>query len=274
MLKTKWIARKRHSKTCISVFFYFKPTADGTTFDIHNMKTYCGANDYKAYNGVGMFGKISGATIKNVNNYDVNIKSRLNTGALVGSGHSSTIQNCKVTGLVTGTAGYIGGLVGDAQYTTILECVNEATVKGDYCVGGIVGRAFYSAITNCVNYGSIEGSYRVGGIVGNATVAITITYCGAKVNVTVAGSTVQPFYSADSGGTVTCNDSYSLVNNKGTQINRITATNSGMDGKFGMIPTIHDGLPVPLGIYHTSQYGTTTGIASTLKGSQYGCTTA
>ena len=111
-------------------------------------------------------------------------------------------------------------------------------------------------------------------IVGNTTVATTITYCGAKVNVTAAASTVQPFYSADSGVTVTCNDSYSLVNNKGTQINRITATNSGMDGKFGMIPTIHDGLPVPLGIYHTSQYGTTTGIASTLKGSQYGCTTA
>ena len=369
----------------------FKGTYDGTTFDIHNMKTYCGANDYEAYNGVGMFGKISGATIKNVNNYYVNIKGRQRTGAIAGRDDSSTIQNCKVTGSVTGTAGYIGGLVGASYKEKVIECENKATVKGDFDVGGIVGNANETAITNCVNLGTIQGrnatggidgykhydsvvncinsgnvigsgqyiggivgSYagakvqnsinegtiqgttmvggivgymhtgaatilnglntgtlkataansevggiagrvtyattitssfvdcsitpvstsKVGVIVGNTTVATTITYCGAKVNVTAAASTVQPFYSADSGVTVTCNDSYSLVNNKGTQINRITATNSGMDGKFSMISTIHDGLPVPLGIYHTSQYGTTTGIASTLKGSQYGCTTA
>ena len=369
----------------------FKGTYDGMTFDIHNMKTYCGVNDYEAYNGVGMFGYISGATIKNVNNYYVNIKGRQRTGAIAGRDDSSTIQNCKVTGSVTGTAGYIGGLVGASYKEKVIECENKATVKGDFDVGGIVGNANETAITNCVNLGTIQGrnatggiagykhydsvvncinsgnvtgsgqytggivgSYagakvqnsinegtiqgttmvggivgymhtsaatilnglntgtlkataansivggivgqaeyattitssfvdcsitpvstsKVGGIVGNATVAITITYCGAKVNVTAAASTVQPFYSADSGVTVTCNDSYSLVNNKGTQVNRITATSSGMDGKFGMIPTIHDGLPVPLGIYHTSQYGTTTGIASTLKGSQYGCTTA
>ena len=156
--------------------------------------------------------------------------------------------------------------------------MNYAAVKSSqYCVGGIVGQATYSTtITSSFVDCSITpvSTSKVGGIVGNATVAITITYCGAKVNVTAAASTVQPFYNAASGVTVTCNDSYSLVNNKGTQINRITATNSGMDGKFGMIPTIHDGLPVPLGIYHTSQYGTTTGIASTLKGSQYGCITA
>ena len=369
----------------------FKGTYDGTTFDIHNMKTYCGANDYEAYNGVGMFGYISGATIKNVNNYYVNIKGRQRTGAIAGRDDSSTIQNCKVTGSVTGTAGYIGGLVGASYKEKVIECENKATVKGDFDVGGIVGNANETAITNCVNLGIIQGrnatggiagyknydsvvncinsgnvtgsgqyiggivgSYagakvqnsinegtiqgttmvggivgymhtgaatilnglntgtlkataansevggiagrvtyattitssfvdcsitpvstsKVGVIVGNTTVATTITYCGAKVNVTAAASTVQSFYNAASGVTVTCNDSYSLVNNKGTQINRITATSSGMDGKFGMIPTIHDGLPVPLGIYHTSQYGTTTGIASTLKGSQYGCTTA
>ena len=369
----------------------FKGTYDGTTFDIHNMKTYCGANDYEAYNRVGMFGYISGATIKNVNNYYVNIKARQRTGAIAGRDDSSTIQNCKVTGSVTGTAGYIGGLVGASYKEKVIECENKATVKGDFDVGGIVGNANETAITNCVNLGIIQGrnatggiagykhygsvvncinsgnvtgsgqyiggivgSYagakvqnsinegtiqgttmvggivgymhtgaatilnglntgtlkataansevggiagrvtyattitssfvdcsitpvstsKVGVIVGNTTVATTITYCGAKVNVTAAASTVQSFYNAASGVTVTCNDSYSLVNNNRTQVNRITATSSGMDGKFSRLSTIHDGLPVPLGIYHTSQYGTTTGIASTLKGSPYGCTTA
>ncbi len=158
--------------------------------------------------------------------------------------------------------------------------MNAGTIKAtaaNSIVGGIIGQATYATtITSCFVDCDITpiNTSKVGGIVGNATVAITITYCGANVKVTAAASTVQPFYNAASGVTVTCNDSYSLVNNNGTKINRITATNSGMDGKFGMVSSIHDGLPIPLGIYHVSQYGTTTGIASTLKGSQYGCTTA
>ena len=368
--------------------YSFKGTYDGTTFDIHNMKTYCGVNGYAAYNGIAIFANSSGATIKNVNNYDVNINGKAAVGGIATSIASITIQNCKVSGTITGTsyvggiAGYsagdisdcenyatvsggdtVGGLVGYKRYSmtnctnygsvkgdtmtgglvgnlaggtvngcvnqgnvtgqdktsgiagiasyggTIQSCVNDGTVQGTTNVGGIVGYTQSQAtkIENCLNTGTLKATAansevggiagrvtyattitssfvdcsitpvstsKVGGIVGNATVAITITYCGAKVNVTAAASTVQPFYSADSGVTVTCNDSYSLINNGGTQVNRITATSSGMDGKFGMISSIHDGLPVPLGIYHTSQYGTTTGIASILKGSQYGCTTA
>ena len=241
------------------------------------MKTYCGANDYDAYNAIGLLGYANATKIKNVNNYDVNVNGKHCVGAIVGKSdyESFILQNCRVSGSVNGY-NYIGGVTGLFS-GQILNCVNYAAVKSSqFCVGGIIGQATYATtITSSFVDCSITpvSTSKVGGIVGNATVAITITYCGAKVNVTAAASTVQPFYSADSGVTVTCNDSYSLVNNKGTQVNRITATSSGMDGKFGMISSIHDGLPVPLGIYHTSQYGTTTGIASTLKGSQYGCTT-
>ena len=371
--------------------YQFKGTYDGTTFDIHNMKTYCGANEYEAYNGNAMFSLASGSgfTIKNVNNYDVNITGKNSVGGIATSPFGNiTIQNCRVSGIITGItlvggiAGFssgrisdcenyatvsgseqvgglagcnrssitncvnygivkgntrTGGLVGDLSTGTINGCVNQGNVTGQNQTGGIAGIASYGGtIQSCVNDGTVQGTTnvggivgytqsqatkiekclndgtikataangivggivgqatyattitssfvdcditpvstsKVGGIVGYATVAITITYCGANVKVTVAASTVQPFYNAASGVTVTCNDSYSLVNNNGTKINRITATNSGMDKKFGMISSIHDGLPVPLGIYHVSQYGTTTGIASTLKGSKYGCTTA
>ena len=370
--------------------YQFKGTFDGSTFDIHNMKTYCGANDYDAYNAIGLLGYANATTIKNVNNYDVNVNGKRCVGAIVGKSdyESFILQNCRVSGSVNGH-NYVGGVTGLFS-GQILNCVNYAAVKSSqFCVGGILGYGDYNYLLNCINYGTIQGrnycggivgenwgtsisncvnsgnitswgeyvggivgSYlagniiscsndavvqgftfvggiagsvengitmfencintgkivateansivggiigqatyattitscfvdcditpintsKVGGIVGNATVAITITYCGANVKVTAAASTVQPFYNAASGVTVTCNDSYSLVNNNGTKINRITATNSGMDGKFGMISSIHDGLPIPLGIYHISQYGTTTGIASTLKGSKYGCT--
>ena len=199
---------------------------------------------------------------------------RRNTGYAI----DSKIENCHVSGVVECASSRVGGIAGIAENSKISDCRTDADISGcNWSVGGIVGRATIAVtITSSFADCSITpvSTSKVGGIVGNATVAITITYCGANVSVTAAASTVQPFYNAASGVTVTCNDSYSLVNNNGTKINRITATSSGMDGKFGMVSSIHDGLPVPLGIYHVSQYGTTTGIASTLKGSKYGCTTA
>ena len=99
-------------------------------------------------------------------------------------------------------------------------------------------------------------------------------YCGAKTTVVGNPYHYGVFVGEDEQAVNALENSYSLMMYGSTKVNRITATTGGMDDKFGMISSIHDGLPVPLGIYHTSQYGTTTGIASTLKGSQYGCTTA
>ena len=396
----------------------FKGTYDGTTFDIHNMKTYCGANEYEAYNGAGMFGYISGATVKNVNNYDVNIKGGSLVGGIVGSASDVNIRNCVVSGNINadgkrvgGMVGYangivikscrnetdvssnspllggiigdgngktevdscvnsgqiknlssngsgifegIGGIVGDANGNSFMisNCINNGSVtsvsnKNYDCVGGIVGSSYTentssnSSILNCQNLGRLEGKFNIGGIVGcNSLAAIkyclntgdvnitsnyndigtggivgmayntgviescfvsctlttpngvrgnvgaiigryagtefepVIKYCGAKTTVVGNPYNYGVFVGQDEQAVNALENSYSLMMYGSTKVNRITATSSGMDGKFGMIPTIHDGLPVPLGIYHVSQYGTTTGIASTLKGSQYGCTTA
>ena len=396
----------------------FKGTYDGTTFDIHNMKTYCGANDYEAYNGVGMFGYISGATIKNVNNYDVNIKGGYLVAGIVGSASDVNIINCVVSGNINadgkrvgGIVGYangivikscrnetdvssnssllggiigdsngktevdscvnsgqiknlssngsgifegIGGIVGDANGNSFMisNCINNGSVtsvsnKNYDCVGGIVGSSYTentssnSSILNCQNLGRLEGKFNIGGIAGcNSLAAIkyclntgdvnitsdyndigtggivgvayntgviescfvsctlttpngvrgnvgaiigryagtefdpVIKYCGAKTTVVGNPYHYGVFVGEDEQAVNALENSYSLMMYGSTKVNRITATTGGMDDKFGMISSIHDGLPVPLGIYHTSQYGTTTGIASTLKGSQYGCTTA
>ena len=371
----------------------FKGTYDGTTFDIHNMKTYCGVNGYAAYRLLGLFGYTKSAEIQNVNNHDVDMKCGEYSGGIVGRSRAGTIENCKVTGKISGISNFTAGITGEST-STIKDCVNFASVASDrYAVAGIVGdgqgtiencinygnisayeyaagiigRLSSGSIKNCVNEGNITCTYHmvggivgdisngsvvscsnlgivtglvyVGGIVGqtassnNVTISkclntgdivitytdrttyaggilgkaytsttiescfadfkitstktitfgtilgyaeynVTIIYCGARVTTTSNLPATTVYGNKETSVTVTANDWYSLFSINGNKLNRIAATNSGMDGKFGMIPTIHDGLPVPLGIYHTSQYGTTTGIASTLKGSQYGCTTA
>ena len=371
----------------------FKGTYDGTTFDIHNMKTYCGVNGYAAYRLLGLFGYTKSAEIQNVNNHDVDMKCGEYSGGIVGRSRAGTIENCKVTGKISGISNFTAGITGEST-STIKDCVNFASVASDrYAVAGIVGdgqgtiencinygnisayeyaagiigRLSSGSIKNCVNEGNITCTYHmvggiagdisngsvvscsnlgivtglvyVGGIVGqtassnNVTISkclntgdivitytdrttyaggilgkaytsttiescfadfkitstktitfgtilgyaeynVTIIYCGARVTTTSNLPATTVYGNKETSVTVTANDWYSLFSINGNKLNRIAATNSGMDGKFGMIPTIHDGLPVPLGIYHTSQYGTTTGIASTLKGSPYGCTTA
>ncbi len=373
--------------------YQFKGIFDGTTFDFHNMKTYCGVNGYASYDYYGLFGYTKSAEIRNVNNYDIDMKCREYSGGIVGKSRAGTIENCKVTGKISGISNFTAGITGESS-STIKDCVNYASVTSDYyavagivgdgsgtienCInygnitayefaGGIVGRAFGGNIENCVNEGNITCTYHMvggiageisygnivscsnlgivtglvyvggivgqssssdditisqclntgdivitdtdrttyaGGILGNAYTAttiescfadfkitsnktitfgsilgyaeynVTIKYCGARITTTSNLPATTVYGNKKTSATVTANDWYSLLTIRGNKINRIATTSSGMDGKFGMISSIHDGLPVPLGIYHVSQYGTTTGIASTLTGSKYGCTTA
>ncbi len=215
-----------------------------------------------------------------VNNGYVN--SDYDAGGIAGYAMSSVVlSNCVNTGVVDGL-GRVGGATSCTEGNLTIEYfVNTGNLinknSNNACsIGGILGSAeavvtITSSFADCeISSGSTN---KVGAFIGVDGDGATIKYCGARIKVTTATSKLVSLRDDESSSGI-CNDSYSLINNGGTQVNRITATSSGMDGKFGMVSSIHDGLPVPLGIYHVSQYGTTTGIASTLKGSKYGCTTA
>ena len=207
------------------------------------------------------------------------VYSNYDAGGIAGYAMSSVeLSNCVNTGVIEGL-GRVGGATSCTEGTLTIEYfVNTGNLinkngNEDCGIGGMLGSAdavvtITSSFADCeISSGSTN---LVGAFIGEDNGGATIKYCGARIKIVTATSNLAPFVKSSG----ICNDSYSLINNGGTQVNRITATSSGMDGKFGMIPTIHDGLPVPLGIYHVSQYGTTTGISSTLKGSKYGCTTA
>lgn len=117
--------------------------------------------------GQGLFAAINQATIRNLN-VSGTVSSTVNyVGGIVGKVQDGTIENCSFSGSVTG-GGYTGGIAGglSSNNVTISGCVNAADVTGT-TAGGILGYGKkIVAIRDCYNTGSVTGSAKAGGIVG------------------------------------------------------------------------------------------------------------
>ena len=119
-------------------------------------------------------------------------------GGVVGFSRG-TIENCSVSGSVSGTA-YVGGVVGVQWFGSITGCSSSATVKGMGDVGGVAGQTNADAtLTACYATGNvtIELGHRdrvyVGGLVGwNA--GSSVLACYATGNVTSTGSSTGNVY--------------------------------------------------------------------------------
>ncbi|MFR9500773.1 MAG: GLUG motif-containing protein [Rikenellaceae bacterium] len=136
--------------------------------------------------GLGLFGSITDATIKNLKVGGSVSSSTSYAAILVGKAWTSTIENCETLdgSSLTATSGDShAGIVGYAYSCQITSCVNRADVVGVSCVGGILGygndNTDNTPIISCQNYGDIEGSTIVGGIVGttNSSASLLINAC-------------------------------------------------------------------------------------------------
>ena len=158
---------------------------------------------------VGIFGYTDGATIKNIS-VSVSASSSVTgayVGAVVGRADNSLLQNitksdCYMSG--SKSPKYVGGFVGYAQNTDIIDCesvtytsyyyselynylggicgyfnggnIKRCSVRTDYgsmspikggdFVGGIVGYLAAGTISDCANFVDVEGKDYVGGLVG------------------------------------------------------------------------------------------------------------
>lgn len=150
------------------------------TFD-GNGHRIIGMHIYGKINTVGLFGTVSGATIKNLSLTDVDIEMENYyygdyTGALAGTCDNNTqISGIYVDGSISvnnGNAclGGIIGKIGDKGKNTVQNCINNCSVSNSSSnyLGGIVGYSYrYSginSITNCYTRGSLQqagdGYYR------------------------------------------------------------------------------------------------------------------
>ena len=151
---------------------------------------------------VGLFGSLGKAgTVKNVVMEGVQITNNHGSGYVGGvvGNSDGTIENCSVSGSVSGTA-YVGGVVGVQWFGSITGCSSSATVKGMGDVGGVAGQTNADAtLTACYATGNvtIELGHRdrvyVGGLVGwNA--GSSVLACYATCNVTSTGSSTGNVY--------------------------------------------------------------------------------
>ena len=132
----------------------------------------------------GLFGLINGATIQNLKVSGEVSSTKSYVGGIVGKVQSGTIKNCSFAGTVTTSAsgGYAGGIVGGTiNPTTITGCSNKASINGGV-VGGILGFTKNTTIQDCYNTGDINGQ-KAGGIVGQNTTNSTITNAYNKGNI-------------------------------------------------------------------------------------------
>ena len=150
-------------------------------------------------NNAGLFAQISG-TVKDLELRNVDIEVSVNQSKYVGAvaGYSTgTIENCVVSGTVTGKGqglGFsVGGVVGGSYKAKIIGCSSTASVTGNGPagrVGGIVGSNMSSYVIACYHTdgaitGKVTGNIYAGGVVGR-NVASQVTACYASCNVNIS----------------------------------------------------------------------------------------
>ena len=131
--------------------------------------------------GVGLFGTVCGATIKNLKvEGNVSASNSVFVGGIVGRTQTSaTIDSCSFAGTVTstkkngaaGTAGIVGRV--SAGTVTITNCANTAAINGTSAIAaGILGYGGSNKVTieNCYNTGAISGQHYASGICGSSTI--------------------------------------------------------------------------------------------------------
>ena len=148
----------------------------------------------------GLFGYLGNfnngaATVKNVvmDGIQITCNHRLGYAGGVAGYSWGTIENCSVSGSISGTVS-VGGVVGAQRDGSITGCSSSATVKGTLNVGGVAGQTIFGAtLTACYATGNviieIDRTQNIsgGGLVGFND-GISLLACYATGNVTSTGS--------------------------------------------------------------------------------------
>ena len=168
----------------------YKGTFDGGGHTITGL-TFTTNDQY-----AGLFGCLGEAgTVKNVVMEDVQItcNHRLGYAGGVAGFSDGTIENCSVSGSVSGTI-CAGGVVGAQWEGSITGCSSSATVKGLAYVGGVAGQTNSSAtLTACYATGNVTLEIApkkniAGGSLVGMNAGSSLLACYATGNVTSTGS--------------------------------------------------------------------------------------
>ena len=160
-------------------------TFDGSNHTITGLTIT--TSDYFA----GLFSFIQG-TVKNVVLTEVNVTSGSFVGGVAGYSFGGNIENCSVSGIVSGNIS-AGGVVGYQSGGFITGCSSSATVNAGTTAGGVVGGTNSATLTGCYATGDVTiesinpGFNYAGGVVGGSNSSILIA-CYATGSVSGSGT--------------------------------------------------------------------------------------
>ena len=180
--------------------------------------TPIGTNFYNSYTGTfdGGGHTIKGLTVTTNDQY-VGLFGRL--------GKAGTVKNVVMEGVqITSnhSLGYAGGVAGFSWGGTIENCSVSGSVSGTVSVGGVVGIQWEASITGCSSSATVKGMVKVGGVAGETNSGATMAACYATGNVTIE---IDPIDNILGGGLVGFNAGSSVLSCYAT--GNVTSTGSG-----------------------------------------------
>ena len=163
-----------------------------------------GTNFYNSYTGTfdGGGHTIMGLTVTTNDQY-VGLFGRL--------GKAGTVKNVVMDGIqITSnhSLGYAGGVAGFSWGGTIENCSVSGSVSGTVSVGGVVGIQWEASITGCSSSATVKGMVQVGGVAGETNSGATMAACYATGNVTIE---IDPIDNILGGGLVGFNAGSSVL---------------------------------------------------------------
>ena len=180
--------------------------------------TPIGTNFYNSYTGTfdGGGHTIMGLTVTTNDQY-VGLFGRL--------GEAGTVKNVVMDGIqitCNHRLGYAGGVAGFSWGGTIENCSVSGSVSGTICAGGVVGGQWEASITGCSSSATVKGMVQVGGVAGETNAGATMAACYATGNVTIE---IDPIDNIRGGGLVGFNAGSSVLACYAT--GNVTSTGSG-----------------------------------------------
>jgi hypothetical protein len=141
----------------------------------------------------------SGTEIINCHIRDANISGYQYVGGLVGEATFSSMRQCSVTGNIFGSSTNAGGLLGQSTgYNDIADCYSAGEINSvPGSAGGIIGRnASKSTLSRCYSSAVVKSTGTKGGLVGNSSSSCVnrASFCDSTVN-----PGVQPIGNATDG---------------------------------------------------------------------------
>ena len=123
---------------------------------------------------------------------------------------AGTVKNVVMDGIqitCNHRLGYAGGVAG-FSWGTIENCSVSGSISGTVSVGGVVGAQIGGSITGCSSSATVKGTVDVGGVAGQTNSGATLTACYATGNVIIE---INPTQNISGGGLVGFNGGSSLL---------------------------------------------------------------